>query len=64
MNTNCFIKKYKTCLALYLSYLTINAIENNKYDPSLQLTFDITSHLGAMMEESFIPSKNGEKKNR
>lgn len=39
-----------------VSRQTINAIENNKYDPSLQLAFDIAKHLGITMEELFIPS--------
>lgn len=48
-----------------VSRQTINAIENNKYDPSLQLAFDISMHLGITMEELFIPfygdggTKNG-----
>ena len=40
-----------------VSRQTINAIENNKYDPSLQLAFDIAKHLGVTMEELFL-SKN------
>ena len=39
-----------------VSRQTINAIENNKYDPSLQLAFDIAKYLGITMEELFIPS--------
>lgn len=47
-----------------VSRQTINAIENNKYDPSLQLAFDISKHLGITMEELFIPSLgNGGTKN-
>jgi putative transcriptional regulator len=38
-----------------VSRQTINAIENNKYDPSLQLAFDISRNLGTAMEEIFIP---------
>lgn len=38
-----------------VSRQTINAIENNKYDPSLQLAFDIAKHLGVTMEELFLP---------
>lgn len=45
-----------------VSRQTINAIENNKYDPSLQLAFDIARNLGVTMEDLFI-SKNGGKKN-
>ncbi|MFC3886249.1 helix-turn-helix transcriptional regulator [Bacillus songklensis] len=41
-----------------VSRQTINAIENNKYDPSLQLAFDIAKHLGITMEELFIPSSD------
>ena len=38
-----------------VSRQTINAIENNKYDPSLQLAFDIARTLGVTMEELFFP---------
>jgi putative transcriptional regulator len=37
-----------------VSRQTINAIENNKYDPSLQLAFDIARTLGVSMEDLFI----------
>ncbi|QED46156.1 helix-turn-helix transcriptional regulator [Cytobacillus dafuensis] len=40
-----------------VSRQTINAIENNKYDPSLQLAFDISRHLSTSMEDLFIPKK-------
>lgn len=42
-----------------VSRQTINAVENNKYDPSLQLAFDIANYLGVTMEELFIPHKRG-----
>ena len=45
-----------------VSRQTINAIENNKYDPSLQLAFDIARTLGVTMEEIFMP-ENGGKRN-
>ena len=40
---------------------TINAIENNKYDPSLQLAFDISKHLGTTVDELFIHNESEEK---
>jgi len=43
-----------------VSRQTINAIENNKYDPSLQLAFDIARTLKVTMEKLFISVK-GEK---
>ncbi|PWU70390.1 helix-turn-helix transcriptional regulator [Gracilibacillus dipsosauri] len=46
----------------HVSRQTINAIENNKYDPSLQLAFDIAKTLAVPMEQLFIP-KNGGKRN-
>lgn len=46
-----------------VSRQTINAIENNKYDPSLQLAFDIARQLGTTVEDLFIPSENGGQKN-
>lgn len=33
---------------------TINAIENDKYDPSLQLAFDIAFTLNTTVDELFI----------
>lgn len=43
-----------------VSRQTINAIENNKYDPSLQLAFDIAENLGVRIDKLFI-SKGVEK---
>lgn len=42
---------------------TINAIENNKYDPSLELAFTLSDILGISIEELFIfkHEGNGEK---
>jgi len=37
-----------------VSRQTINAIENNKYDPSLQLAFDIAKNLGITVDSLFI----------
>ena len=37
-----------------VSRQTINAIENNKYDPSLQLAFDISKNLGATVDYLFL----------
>lgn len=37
-----------------VSRQTINAIENDKYDPSLQLAFDLASVLGVKVDELFI----------
>ncbi|MEZ2658679.1 helix-turn-helix transcriptional regulator [Aneurinibacillus aneurinilyticus] len=38
-----------------VSRQTINAIENNKYDPSLQLAFDIAKNLGVTVDVLFLP---------
>jgi putative transcriptional regulator len=42
---------------------TINAIENNKYDPSLELAFNLSYVLGLPIEELFVfkYERNGEK---
>lgn len=37
-----------------VSRQTINAIENNKYDPSLQLAFDMASVLNTTVDELFL----------
>ena len=34
---------------------TINAIENNKYDPTLQLAFRLAGALGTTVDELFQP---------
>ncbi|MFQ3545016.1 helix-turn-helix transcriptional regulator [Halobacillus rhizosphaerae] len=38
-----------------VSRQTINAIENNKYDPTLKLAFNIAKHLGATVDKVFTP---------
>lgn len=39
-----------------VSRQTINAIENNKYDPTLALAFSLAANLGVTVDELFIPS--------
>lgn len=41
-----------------VSRQTINAIENDKYDPTLQLAFDIASELDTTVDELFIHDSN------
>lgn len=36
---------------------TINAVENNKYDPSLSLAFDLAKSLDTTVDGLFIPEK-------
>ncbi len=36
---------------------TINAIENEKYDPSLQLAFDLAKNLNTTVDNLFISDK-------
>ncbi|WP_156403051.1 helix-turn-helix transcriptional regulator, partial [Companilactobacillus farciminis] len=36
---------------------TINAIENDKYDPSLQLAFDLAKYLDTTVDNLFMPKK-------
>ena len=38
---------------------TINAIENNKYDPTLSLAFRLALHLGVTVDALFAPGKSG-----
>lgn len=40
-----------------VSRQTINAIENDKYDPTLQLAFDIASVLDTTVDELFISER-------
>ena len=37
-----------------VSRQTINAIENNKYDPTLSLAFALAQELGMLVDELFI----------
>ena len=39
-----------------VSRQTINAIENNKYDPTLALAFKLAQELGTTVDELFTPS--------
>ena len=34
---------------------TINAIERNRYDPSLELAFDLATHFDCAIEDIFDP---------
>ena len=40
---------------LGVSRQTINAIENNKYDPTLALAFKLAQELGTTVDELFTP---------
>lgn len=61
LREQCNISQGKLAERCGVTRQTINAIENNKYDPSLKLAFDIARVLGVTMEELFIPYGNGEK---
>lgn len=37
-----------------VSRQTINAIENNKYDPTLSLAFELAKHLNVLVDELFL----------
>ena len=39
-----------------VSRQTVNAIENNKYDPTLSLAFHLARELQLTVDELFIPS--------
>ncbi|MGN7941004.1 helix-turn-helix transcriptional regulator [Virgibacillus sp. 6R] len=43
-----------------VSRQTINAIENNKYDPSLQLAFDIAKSLEVRVDILFLNEREEE----
>lgn len=40
-----------------VSRQTINAIENDKYSPSLELAFDLAKVLNTSVDKLFIPEK-------
>ncbi len=39
-----------------VSRQTVNAIENNKYDPTLSLAFSLARELRVTVDELFVPS--------
>ena len=39
---------------------TINAIENNKYDPTLALAFHLAAELGVRADELFTPDSSAQ----
>ena len=41
-----------------VSRQTVNAIENNKYDPTLSLAFHLARELRLTVDELFIPPSN------
>jgi putative transcriptional regulator len=43
-----------------VSRQTINAIENNKYDPTLKLAFNIAKYLNASVDTLFYPDGKDE----
>lgn len=48
------ISQEQLAVACNVSRQTINAIENKKYDPSLQLAFLLSKQLQTPLEELFI----------
>lgn len=41
-----------------VSRQTVNAIENNKYDPTLTLAFNLAKELNILVDKLFTPSEN------
>jgi putative transcriptional regulator len=39
---------------------TINAIERDRYDPSLKLAFELAAHFECRIEDIFEPEEGGE----
>lgn len=39
---------------------TVNAIENDKYDPTLQLAFNLSKYLDTTVDELFISEEENE----
>lgn len=56
------ISQGKLALMCSVSRQTINAIENNKYDPSLELAFGIADALGTKVDSVFKYQKNEKKR--
>ncbi|MBO7095517.1 MAG: helix-turn-helix transcriptional regulator, partial [Lachnospiraceae bacterium] len=47
--------------ALKVSRQTVSSIENGKYNPSLDLAFDIADFFGKTIEEIFIYERSDDK---
>ena len=47
--------------ALMVSRQTVSSIENGKYNPSLDLAFDIADFFGKTIEEIFIYERSDDK---
>ncbi len=45
--------------AIRVSRQTVSSIENGKYNPSLELAFDIAAFFGLRIEEIFTPERSG-----
>ena len=45
---------FAMCRKFGVSWQTINAIENNKYDPTLTLAFHLAGVLGTTVDELFL----------
>ena len=43
-----------------VSRQTVNAIENNKYDPTLALAFHLAAELGVRVDELFTPDSSAQ----
>ena len=46
-------------VAVGVSRQTINAIERERYDPSLELAFELAAHFECRIEELFDPELDG-----
>jgi putative transcriptional regulator len=46
-------------VAVDVSRQTINAIERERYDPSLELAFELAAHFDCRVEDLFDPELNG-----
>ncbi len=46
--------------AVEVTRQTINAIERDRYDPSLELAFKLASHFDCEIEAIFEPGQNGD----
>lgn len=49
------ISQLELSKSVNVSRQTINAIENNKYDPTLSLAFNLAKELGTSVDQLFAP---------
>ena len=57
----CGLSQADLAAAVDVTRQTINAIERERYDPSLELAFALAAHFDCRIEDLFDPALNGDR---